>query len=314
MDARPVIEDEMESKGQRAAEKVQAILDLARNASSDGSGYITIASPDGGTQQFVVRSCFCFGSIQTPDEGAAIASRISKLELKAPADQATKFKRSAELYAECMGDPARYRRRIFRALPRILQDIEWLRTDFLHLFGEQRRADQYAPMLAAAWAAQSDESMQSEKGIAWFAELTPYLGPDSDTTRDDEEAVIDHLLGAHVRLKDGVRTIGELLHLGYCEHGSWAQDELARYGIRVYCGGLAIQAKSDQLRMLLKDTPYAIGYGAQIRRHRLSLGDTTKQVRMAGQSRAQCYVLNWNEFRKEYIDDKEPELPELPPF
>jgi hypothetical protein len=314
MDARPVILDEMEPKGQRAADRVSAILDLARNASSDGSGYITLASHDGGTQRFVVRSCFCFGSIQTPDEGAAIASRISRLELKAPTDQAAKFRASAALYAECMDDPGRYRRRIFRALPRILQDIEWLRSDFLHLFGEQRRADQYAPMLAASWAAQSDDSMQSPAGLDWFAALTPHLSADTDTARDDEEAVIDHILAAHVRHDTGILTIGELLHKGYVEHVAWAQDLLARYGLRVYSGGLAIQAKSDQIRTLLKDTPYSSGYGAQIRRHRLSLGDTTKQVRMAGQARAQCYVLHWAQFKSEYIEEAEPELPDLPPF
>lgn len=315
MDARPVILDEMEPKGQRAADRVSAILDLARNASSDGSGYITLASPDGGTQRFVVRSCFCFGSIQTPDEGAAIASRISKLELKAPADQKAKFRASAALVAECMEDPGRYRRRIFRALPRILQDIEWLRQDFLHMFGEQRRADQYAPMLAAAWAAQSDESMQCIAGLEWFAALTPHLGADNDTTRDDEEAVVDHILGAHVRVESGVLTIGELLQKGYCDQLSWAQELLARYGLRVFTGGLAIVAKSDQIRALLKDTPYASGYGAQIRRHRLSLGDNTRQVRMAGQSRAQCYVLDWSKFRTEYIDDAgQPSLPEDTPF
>lgn len=314
MDARPVILDEMEPKGQRAAEKISSILDLARNASSDGSGYITIASPDGGTQRFVVRSCFCFGSIQTPDEGAAIASRISKIELKVPADMTAKIRQSAALYAECMGDPGRYRRRIFRALPRILQDIEWLRSDFLHLFGEQRKADQYAPMLAAAWAAQSDTSMQCDAGLDWFANLTPYLSADADMAKDDEEAVIDHILGAHIRHDNGVRTIGELLQAGYIDQHAWAQDLLARYGVRVYSGGLAIVAKGDQIRLLLKDTPYASGYGAQIRRHRLSMGDSTRQVRMAGQSRAQCYVLDWEKFRSEYLDDVQPELPDDPPF
>jgi len=313
MDARPVVLDEMEPKGQRASDRVSAILDLARNASSDGSGYITLASSDGGTQRFVVRSCFCFGSIQTPDEGAAIASRISRLELKAPTDQKAKFRASSALYAEAMKDPERYRRRIFKALPRILQDIEWLRSDFLDLFGEQRRADQYAPMLAAAWAVQSDESMQKMQGMEWFAALTPYLGADSDTAKDDEEAVIDHILSAHVRHDTGVRTISELLKEGFEDMKPWAQDLLGRYGIKVYSGGLAIVAKSDQIKALLKDTPYASGYGAQIRRHRLSIGDTPRQVRIAGQSRAQCYVLDWSRFRQEYLSD-EIELDLEPPF
>jgi putative DNA primase/helicase len=308
MDARPVILDEMEPKGQRAADRVSAILDLARNASSDGSGYITLASQDGGTQRFVVRSCFCFGSIQTPDEGAAIASRITRLELKPPVSQAKKFQESSQLFAACMDDPARFRRRMFHALPRILQDIEWLRSDFLDLFGDQRRADQYAPMLAAAWAVQSDDTIQCPDGIDWFGRLTPFLSADADTARDDEESVIDHILGAHIRHENGVRTIGELLHLGYIAQEPWAQDLLARYGIKVYSGGLAIQSKSDHLRALLKDTPYASGYGAQIQRHRFSVSDKTKQVRMAGQKQAQCYVLDWVQFKQEYIGAGQQEL------
>lgn len=309
LDARPVILDEMEPKGQRATEKVQSILDLARNASSDGSGYITIASPDGGTQRFVVRSCFCFGSIQTPDEGAAIASRISRLELKAPADQAAKFRASAALYASCMSDPGRFTRRVFRALPRILSDIDWLRTEFLDLFGEQRRADQIAPLLAAAWAAMSDQTLRdSEQGRDWLADLSADLSADADAARDDEEEVIDHILSAHIKVEHGIKTVAELLRLAYMDHHQWAEDELARYGIRVYSKGLAIADRSEQIRGILKNTPYATGYGAQIKRHRLAVGDKPTQVRMAG-SRVQAWTLDWQRFKQDYIEDRAPETP-----
>jgi putative DNA primase/helicase len=315
MDARPVILDEMEPKGQRATEKVQSILDLARNASSDGSGHITIASPDGGTQRFVVRSCFCFGSIQTPDEGAAIASRISRLELKAPFDPAGKFRASAQLYADCMGDPGRFTRRIFRALPRILADIEWLRTEFLSLFGDQRRADQLAPLLAAAWAARSSEPL-SKAGAEWLAGFAADLSADTDASRDDEEEVVDHILGAHIRVESGIKSVAELLRIGYMDaHQGWAQDELARYGIRVYAKGLAIADRAEQLRAILKNTPYATGYGAQIKRHRLAVSDKPAQVRMAG-NRVQCWVLDWERFRADYLEDiaptPAPEQEEIP--
>lgn len=314
-DARPVILDEMEPKGQRAAEKVASILDLARNASSDGSGYITIASPDGGTQRFVVRSCFCFGSIQTPDEGAAIASRISKIELRAPADQSAKFRASAALYAACMGDPGRFTRRIFRALSRILADIEWLRTEYLDLFGDQRTADQVAPLLAAAWAAQSGERLaMSDAGKGWLAELSGDLSADSDAQLDDEEEVIDHILAAHIKVDHGIKTVAELLRCGYVANEVWAQDELARYGIRVYAKGLAIADRSEQIRGILKGTPYATGYGAQIKRHRLCMTERPAQVRLAG-NRAQCWVLDWPRFRDDYIEDVVVAgLPDDPPF
>jgi len=311
-DARSVILDEMEPKGQRASEKISSILDLARNSSSDGSGYITIASTDGGTQRFVIRSCFCFGSIQIPDEGAAIASRISRLELKKPASQEKKKARSKELYVSCgMDDPGRFTRRTFHALHRILSDIEWMRSAYLGIFGEQRKIDQLAPLLAAAWAAQSSKTIEaSEDGREWLEQWIGELSTPDDIQREDEEAVIDHILSAHIRVDNGIRTVGELLHTGYVQNEVWAQDLLGRFGIRVYTGGLAIVAKSDQIKAVLKDTPYASGYGAQIRRHRLCIDEKARQVRMAGQSRSQCYVLDWDKFKDEYISEKaENEMP-----
>jgi len=303
LDARPVVLDEMEPKSVKDIDKISSILDLARNASSDSSGYITISGLDGGTQKFVIRSCFCFGSIATPDEGAAIASRITKIELKHPKNQKEKFELSNKLYLDCMRDPSAYNRRIFRALLRILSDIEWLRNDYLDIFGDQRRADQIAPMLAAAWAVMSSENLSSSiDGKIWLASLAGEILDDAIIQEDDEDQALEIILAAHIRTDDNdTRTVNELLNLGYCQSVQWAQDELSRYGIKRCKEGLAIACKSEQLKNILKGTPYHSGYGHQIKRHRLCVNERPIQVRMAG-GRPLSWVLDWYKFKDEFID------------
>ena len=321
MDARQVILDEVEPKSAKAREKITSLLELARNASSDGSGVITIGGGvDGGAVTFVIRSCFAFASVQVPDEDAAVSSRIIRMELRAEDDQAGKFRRCAELYAECMQDPARYTRRIYRALPRILSDIEWIRTAYLGAFGEQRKVDQVAPLLAAAWAAQSGETIQhSSAGRAWLDGWIGWLASGSVDAVEDEDAVVRHLIAAQIRTDEGVnRTVAELLIIAAQDMiENAAGNLLSRNGIRMVTHygrpAVAVSIDNPYVRRILAGTPYESGYGAQLRRNKLCV-EQSKPVRFAcGQSRA-C-LIEWDGFRAQYLDDAvTPELPDDPPF
>lgn len=323
MDARPVILDEMEPKSAKAREKIGSLLDLARNASSDGSGVITIGGgADGGAVTFVIRSCFAFASVQVPDEDAAVASRIIRMELRAEIDQAAKFRRCAELYSDCMQDPGRFTRRIYRALPRILSDVEWIRSAYLGIFGEQRRVDQVAPLLAAAWAAQSSETIQdSDNGREWVARWIGRLAATAGESVEDEDAVIRHLISAQVRNDDGkTRTVAEWM-IGANANGDEGNEGelLSRNGIRLmeYNGKriVAISIDNQHVRRILSGTAYESGYGAQLRRNKLCVLES-KVVRFAcGQSRA-C-LIDWEGFQKQYIGENivaQPTLADDRPF
>lgn len=307
-DARPVILDETEGNTKSARESVSKILSLSRNASSDNSGRVTMASGQDGTVSFIVRSCFCLASVNVATgEGSAIASRIILSELKAPQNEREKIERSRSLM-DAMKDPARYRRRIFRALPRILEDIKAL-ADFLPTYlGGRREADTWAPLFAAAWAVQSDESIQGDEGIAW---LMPYLSAYLETTKEsaeDEDRVIEHILGAQIETDDRKkRTVAELLAEVWTNDAESAAT-LMRHGIRLRNspGGwqLCIAKSSDQLRRILQGTPYESGYDAQIRRNSCCI-DPEKggvNLRMAGRQ-TWCQVLDWNRFKATYLGD-----------
>ena len=311
-DARQVILDEMEPKSAKAREKIGAILELARNASSDGSGVITIAAQDGGTVTFVIRSCFCFASVQIPDEDAAVSSRIISMELKNSDNQAEKFRRCGKLSALCLSDPAKYRRRIYRALPRILSDIEWIRQRFLEEFGDQRKLDQVAPLLASAWAAQSDLLIQqSKEGQRWLLDiLSKMLGTEPEGV-EDEDGVIFAIIGAMVRTdENNTRAISELMisanDMAIPENG----EILNRYGIRFLDSArgklIAISLNSQHIRGFLKNTHYEAGYGALLKRNALTVEESRPVSFASGRSRA-C-LMDWEKFKKHYIGIDQEEL------
>jgi putative DNA primase/helicase len=311
-DARPAVFDEMEPLDKRSADRVASILTLARNASSDASGFITIAGADGGTLQFRIRSCFCFASVQTADLGAAIDSRIIKCELKWMVREQMEAKkaRTAELVARIMRDPGIFRRRIFRSLERIISDIELLRGGMLDAIGDQRAADQWAPILAACWALVAKEPVNTLDGRAWVANFIKEIAASGEDSVEDEDRVIGHILSAQIESDGKVRrTIAELLAIAtnpaapnFAETGQL----LARYGIKIVMRrnagpALAIATRSDALIHILRDTPYAIGYDAQIKRHPLCITPQGAENAYIGGQMVKARFLAWDEFKAAYL-------------
>lgn len=319
-DARPMIVAEAEPKDQRSREKIKAILELARNSSDDGSGNINISQPGGGTKSFHIRSMFCFSSKVIPPEDDAVTSRISRIELKRPRDeQAEKAKknRCLGLLAGLLDDPGRYTRRIFRALPQIIADIEYLRANFLGVLRSQRAADQVAPMLAAAWAVQSDVSIR-EAG-KWLEDIMLDLSQESKVVTADEDTFLSMLVARTLRTdgnKD--RTIAELLESVADEQDKddAAISLLERYGItlrRKYKANpwiLYIATESAQIAGLFRDTQFGDAYGQQVRRSTLIIGGPPKPIKL-NSGRVRCQGLDWPAFRDRYMGE---ENDEEPPF
>jgi len=317
MDARPVILDEMEPKSRNARENVSKILDLARNSAGDGSGRVTMASGEG-TTTFLIRSCFCFASINMPDEGAAISSRIISCELQVPKDEQEKIRHSRDLYPRAMRDPARYIRRIFYSLPRILEDIEYLSRGLSAFMDGQREADLWAPVLAAAWAIRSDKPISCDEGLDWLNAAMTEQVTDHVDTQEDEDRVIEHILAATIMSDEKKsRTVAELLEISARNvyqgeaDAEWATNLLSRAGIKLMRASeassdgkqtIAIATRSDMIAELLADTPYAVGYDAQIKRNQLCRnyrGPGAQINYLIG--RRSSRLLEWPGFRDKYI-------------
>lgn len=313
-DARPVLLDEMEpGAGNRSREKILEKLELARNASSDSSGYITIAKQgSGGVDQFIIRSMFCCASVNIPSFGAAINSRFTRCELRRSSD-AVKKKKTKEFLSSC-GDLSKFRKRIFHQLPQIIEDIEWLRDQLPAVLGGLREADQYAPFFAAVWAVTSDESIQCEPGQDWLDRSLTEMNSLSEDLPEDEDRVIEHILAAQVMTDDKTsRTVGELVEKAaqsYADDPVFkAQDILSRCGLRFIdrddLKALAIATRSDKIDEWLRGTPYEGSYDSQLRRNSTCLNqDETDGIRFAiGRRRARLF--DWDAFKEVYLSGGE---------
>lgn len=81
-DSRPVIFDEFEAEDMYAATRVQGVLDLMRQSSSDSGGRILKGTGDQKGKAFDIRSTFAFASINSGAQTRADQSRITFLILK----------------------------------------------------------------------------------------------------------------------------------------------------------------------------------------------------------------------------------------
>ena len=294
-------------------ERMGKVIVLARNSSCDSTAMTTLASGDTGNVTFIVRSCFLFASINLLEMDAAIESRVVRVEkLALSKDEiAGELDRVGRECSRVMADPSRYRRRIFRALPRILSDIDAMHPLLMSFVSDARQCDVIAPLLCAAWAVQSGKSITGDAGRTWMAGLLDDLVRAHDERVEDEDRVIEHILQAPVRSDDmKTRTVAELL-VDADSGGVDARRLLERNGLTFAAmkNGdghahrvLAIVSRSDAIQRMLEGTPYATGYEQQIRRHALCANpEGEAAVRKFAERSTRCRGLWWEAFRTQYL-------------
>lgn len=316
-DARPGAMLEMEGKSEASRKKIQSIVDLVRNF-SDNSGMINISQAGGGTKSFDLRSMFLMSSKVAPQDDDSVSSRFSVLQLRKPrttTDEERKINACLQLVGDIMDDPGRFMRRTFRALPQIIADIEYLRSAYLSVFRRRRAIDQVAPLLAAAWAAQSDKSIRTAGG--WLERLVIDLAQETKATVGDEDVFMSTLVARGLKTDDNkTRTIAELLlrvaDPAEGEDGGSALNLLERYGITMRRRALVkpwtlfIATESAELAALFRDTAWGDAYGAQVRRCPCVIDGTTRPVTLRS-GRKRCQALDWEAFRLRYLGPKDEE-------
>lgn len=177
-DARPIIFDEAETQNDKDRERVQLVLDLARQASSEDGAAIIKGSASGKAMQYRIRSCFVFASINVGMSQAADESRTVLLTLKLDSDKDNRTKEFAklrELHAKVMvpGFAGRLLARTLALLPIIRQNA-LIFADAIARSGQSRRTgDTYGVLLAGSWSLCSSTLVTPEQadsqvaGVEW---------------------------------------------------------------------------------------------------------------------------------------------------
>lgn len=271
-DARPVIFDEAEGEDPTAQKRMQAILELARQASSETDGSICKGTAGGKALSFRIRSMFCFSSIGVSATQRADQSRISVLGLQDNAD-ADYFKREVVPVWKELITPAfcqSIRARSIRLIPVIKQNaVVFSEKVGLHL-GSKRTGDQLGALLAGAYALNSI-NLVDEAAAQAFVEAQDWRFHKLDTEQTDEQRCLAVILDALIKLDSNATvSVAELIRNAHSDLFTMDTAEstmtLRRHGIKPVRGGFAVANNHAELAKKLRETPWATNWQQMLAR------------------------------------------------
>jgi putative DNA primase/helicase len=287
-DALAVLFDEAESNDKFAGDRIQSILALMRQSSSE-SGAVTLKGSSGGhARSYDIRSGFALVSINPGVRLAADQSRVSFLTLttaltdtedQRQANKASWIKLSDDL------DRIITPRFAEKLLARTLGLIHVIRQNAvtfasavtLHL-GNQRVGDQLGILLAGAYSLTSDAVITPEQARSFVAAQDWNEHAEAGTIRD-ENMCLDHLFQSMVRAETDEgriveRTVQELVQiaagLGNTLEQTFGRENagriLRRNGLRVDERTLFVANRAVGLDKIYHSTQWRGNWARQLQR------------------------------------------------
>ncbi|RYD38951.1 MAG: hypothetical protein EOP87_00005 [Verrucomicrobiaceae bacterium] len=259
-DAMPVIFDEAESEDHAGQMRLDKVLELARQASSESGAGIIKGTATGGSVTYMVRSMFLFSSIGVAATKKADTSRISVLNLRKSNDQQN-FERIKTLWAETVQKPAyaaAIRARSLANALTIRKNADVFSGVAVEFTGDKRSADQIGTLLAGAFSLASTKVISATKAREFMARQD-WDEHRSDEVDGDEHRCFSHLMESHIPRERGERiAVGEMVEMASRLEGD-APEALRRWGMKVLDGKLWIANNHAQLELLFRDTPWSGG-------------------------------------------------------
>jgi putative DNA primase/helicase len=281
-DARPVAFDEADAENAHGKMRIQSILDLVRQSSSEGGAEIVKGTQaQSGAKRYHIRSCFMFSSINVTMDHLADESRITVLELRNAAAgcqdefDALLARIESSITPEfCAGLLAR----AVWLMPVILRNAAtFARAVTTHL-GNSRVGDQIGTLLAGRYALLSDDEVTPEQAKKWV-EKQDWGGLTSATAAPDEERLTLRLIQQKIKVDLGdkviERTVGEVLEEAAKDTGTDSmadlmarnyQNALKRVGLKFEDGGVWVSNTHHEIKTWLKDSPWASQWGRSLKR------------------------------------------------
>ena len=271
-DALPVVFDEAESNERPDQQRMQAILGLARVASSESKAHTLKGSPEGDTQRYTIRSMFLMSSIATALKQGADKSRFAQLTLRNPSDMPREERiahwealdKDLDRYVtEAIGQ--RLQARTIALIPTIRASVRIFTKAAAEAFDSQRLGDQYGTLLAGAWSLQSSQVATPDQ--AWQLIEQNNWEPYSQAVEiPDEKRCLQRILQHQMRVegsKTVTRTIGELVDIAL-HHSTdidvtadLAAATLGRNGIKAEQGCICVSNTANAVASILSDTPWS---------------------------------------------------------
>lgn len=294
-DARPVLFDESESNEESDARRMQNVLSLIRQSSTESEAQTLKGTAGGAAMSFLIRSMFCLASIQVALKQQADVDRLTVLTLRPKRDdkdaEGTWRRISDGLYQMERDDtiPARLFRRSMDLLPVTLENIKVFSSAAARRFNNQRDGDQFGTMLAGAWSLISTRVATPEEALQ-LIDRYDWSEHRDNADADEGQRALSALMEAHVRVKGGIEvTVYELVCAAFGAPTEMtdltqatADAILQRHGMKVRGDRLLLSNNSNELRRLMSGSPYEADYRGVLLRVAGADRNDNKPVKFSG--------------------------------
>lgn len=277
-DARPVLFDESEQNNEREAQRVQGILAMVRQASSESQAETLKGSASGDSMIFMIRSMFCFASIQVGMKQQADMERLTVLAMRGKEGEENAADNWEELSNRLYnvkrdkGLSGRLFRRTLDLMPVTMENIKTFSRAAGRFFGTAREGDQYGTLLAGCWSlisreeATDDDAMAMIQKFEWDQVL-------ERVTQSESSNVLAHIMGMTDRMSNGATArLLEVLQQaagrgqGIGMDQKEAQRTLRTYGMTFAEGHLLIANYCPFIEKRLASTQYGADWRGQLLR------------------------------------------------
>ncbi len=277
-DALPVLFDEAEAEDHGGMKRLQGVLELARQASSEGAE-IMKGTTGGRAMSFHIRSAFCFSSIGVTIAQQADHSRITILSMVPGSPE--RFERLKRLKEELLGSDEQcraLRARTISLVPVIRENAKTFAAAAADRLKSQRLGDQVGVLLAGAYSLRSAGVITLEAAKEWIGKQDMEDSEIQDDQRD-EYRCLRLIMEQKIRIQ-GYRVshdipVAELIQIAMGREnfsdGVSVTDvdrELRRNGIRVSVTDsmFMVACAHPVIMRWLDKSPWMNGYAALLER------------------------------------------------
>lgn len=288
-DARPVLFDEAEGEDQQAQQRIQNVMQLIRQASSETGGEIFKGSSGGRAQSFRIRSMFAFASIGVAVHQYADKTRVTVLQLRPDLSKPAEEREAQFHRLESMVDSTLTEEYVERLHARAVRMIGVIRANArtfaqagARVIGQQRLGDQIGALIAGAYALHSNKIISLDEAQEWIGRQD-WSEEFIMAEQRDESACLARIMEHVTRTTTSVgntveRSVGELVRiavLGNVMTGASdavepdeAAETLSRLGIRAQFAHdyVTVSNTHSAMAKLLRDTPWPTNWGRILKR------------------------------------------------
>jgi putative DNA primase/helicase len=284
-DAFPIIFDEIDTQTLRDQDRVKALLELARQSSSDTEGELIKGSTSGDAVTYKIRSMFCFASIKTHIEQAADASRITVLNMMKPTREYNdaNWNETKRIIDE-LTEPewsSRFRSRGISLIRNVLENVEVISEALSHRFS-QRVGDQLGSLLAGAYSGYYSNGVITPRQADEWIDRYDFSDQSTIAAQRDDTMCLKTILESRLTVSTDTarleRTVEELIiaagdsmnttskTIGVSDTN--ANITLMRYGIKYDSDRklVWISKSHNGIKRLLSGTPWPVRWGDLLRR------------------------------------------------